>query len=151
MLVNTPGTIPSLTVAGRVFTDLSNLIVLYSAFAGVGAGYSTPRLSSASSGYRVPVGKSFRVLAVQVQTNNAVANSGVTLGYQDTDTGACSNTAPTNGVVIGGTNLYAYMGVGEVGVIEYPCDFSIPAGKYLATYNGNTASAGFLKIFGYVV
>ena len=73
--IGTLGTIPTITVGGRVFTDLDNLIVL-TAYAQTGtAAGATFREPVASSGYQVPGGQTLRILAVTARVVYAAGSA----------------------------------------------------------------------------
>lgn len=148
--------VPSITVGGRVFTDLANLITLgfyYNTNAG-----STGRLASASSGYQIPAGKSFKAMAFKGLINVA-GTSGVALSYYsqtDNDVGMDSATVFTNPV-----NAFAQSGLscmfganGPVGsVVEGPLpDFLVATGKYMSTQrSGAAAEYAVIYVYGYLV
>lgn len=134
----TPGTIPSITIGGRVFTDLStNLIVLISG-ANAAANYTTFRRPFASAGYQVTAGKTLYVTAMQYR---AAAVSAIGMGYSDNDVGLNVAGPPTNWIQMMGAaqafdNFSAVVGAyGNEKAVWYP----IPAGKYI-TWNGYGAS-----------
>lgn len=94
--IGTLGTIPTLTVGGRVFTDLTTLIIL--------AGYqgsnarTTLRVPGASSGYPVTTGKTLTVHAARFSCSNTPGTQGyiTQLVQSDNDLGYDSNTSYTN-------------------------------------------------------
>lgn len=93
--IGTLGTIPTLDLGGRVFTDLTTIKVL----GGYGAGgqFATLRLSTATSGYTVTNGMT---LTLTTLTHAWVGGVDVAanLGYGDNDVGMGSAAAPTNAV-----------------------------------------------------
>jgi hypothetical protein len=144
---NFPSAIPILTVGGRVFTDLANLIILTGGVGGAGNGNSTLRRLGGSAGYTPSVGKTFRALAVRVTFN--VAGS-IYLGYADNDAGTNGSTAFTNLVYVG-SNIANGVMAASVAQSESPVDFTCPNGKYPATTNAAGAANGTILVFGYEV
>lgn len=160
--VTLPAAIPSITVGGRVFTDLENLITL--------AGYTTnnanPRSTPApitssrqTTGYQVPVGKSFRVLAVEVfPTGNVVSNGErvFRLSYADNDVGSVgASTAFTNDTsLVGAVNSLSIGSnantMASVTGFAQSCNAYIPAGKYPAVTSEHNAPMLY-RIYGYEV
>lgn len=141
---------PALIIANRVFTDLTNLIILHGSSSGAANGISTLRKPNDSAGYQVPVGKTFYVKAVQIDVG-VVAAALAAFGYSDTDLGVEVNTAPTNPVYVGGSASIARIGLAVLGLKEIPANFSVPAGKYLFHNNSASAAVMSVKIFGYEV
>ncbi len=93
--IGTLGTIPTLAVGGRVFTDLTNLKTLVGFVNGVGLN-ATLRELGETSGYLVPTGKVFRILAYSI--SNYGSSDGLYPGYGDTDVGQQSSSSPTGAV-----------------------------------------------------
>lgn len=147
-----PSSIPTLTIGGRVFTDLSNLIMLVGCSAGAN-GNSSLRKPGASAGYQVPVGKSFRVLAVRATISLAGAAT-QTICYSDNDVGFATATAFTNVVYPGGSydgGTIVFPQAASNTPIEQSMDFTVPAGKYLGCTNNFSASSIRIQVFGYEV
>jgi len=152
--IGTLGTIDTLTVGGRTFTDLTNLIILYGLVSTAGR-HTTLRLPNASSGYQVTSGKTFKIEAIFASTSSASAGP-VMPFYGDTDVGLDSASAPTNPVYIGGNNNpQAIALAGNTSgnlVLSNPIpgmNFSVPAGKYPCVYAGATSS--LVAVYGYEV
>ena len=153
--VSFPPAIPTLSLAGRVFTDFQNFKVLRGYCSGTTNVRCTPRELSGSAGYQVPVGKKFKVKAARVLTQNSTAgNTSIfTLGYADNDVGQNASTAFTNQVYP--TNGVEAAACGSIG-LNTTCtheflffDWEIPAGKYIAmTALGTTVIALNIEIFG---
>jgi hypothetical protein len=145
--------VPSLTIAGRMITDLENLITLWGGASGTGFGYCTPRLSEVASGYIVPTGKTFHAYGMRCDVRTAGL---LYWGYCDNDLGVSSNNAPSNGVQPAAAPNACRTGLvlqsGQVNS-QFEIDmtgFQVPAGKYLYTYNDNGAYIGSYRIFGYI-
>lgn len=156
--VSYPTAIPTLTIGGRVFTDLENLKVL-SAYCDCSAGtrYSTLRLHSASAGYQVPVGKTFKVLAVAViPLVGAAASRYAYPVYGDNDVGFASAAAPTNAVFpYGNQTASVILPSNTVPTaantrLEMAIRQDIPAGKYPAVL-GTLGLEFTAYVFGYEV
>ncbi len=142
--IGTLGNVPSLTVGGRVFTDLTNLIVLTAAHSA--GNLSTLRLPGASSGYQVPAGKTLKIWAIrQYTTSSYVAPT--SLGYGDTDVGYNSGSTPTNPIYYSvGAN--AYTAGATTGITETSLLFSVPTGKYV--FGSTSGQQGGTTVFGYL-
>lgn len=138
--IGTLGTIPTLTVAGRVFTDLTTLITLH-AIAG-GSNYATFRLPNGTSGYQVTTGKTYTVYAAKTYLTAAAGWTSMTIGYGDNDVGQTSAAAPTNLVVVGGSTTIPL--VAAASPAEAPTKFNIPALKYPALVNVSATGAGVI-------
>lgn len=157
-----PTAIPSITIGGRVFTDLANLKIL--------SGYSTnatncrftpaeQKSTVSTAGYQVPVGKRFNVQAVRITLTASTASNGeraMRINYADNDVGALGTaTAFTNEVAtVGGAVIASALGAGGAAlstpVYEKACSLWIPAQKYLAC-QGELASTVLVEIYGYEV
>lgn len=143
------GNIPYITVGGRVFTDLDNLIVLHGNVNGAANGNSSLRKASASAGYQVPVGKTFKIMAVEGFVTTAGFGA---LGYADNDVGIASNTAFTNQVNAANSNNNSLaFATTATGNISNNFRFDVPAQKFpLITNSGNT-TVGQVRVYGYEV
>lgn len=151
--IGTLGTIPTLTVGGRVFTDLTTLIEL-TGFCGNTNTNASLRLYSGSSGYQVTVGKTLTLHAQQISWTTASGSAGFALGYADNDVGMDSGTAFTNPVWRGGTSsnkgIYPTITTGSSGSI-YQTAFKVNciAQKYVA-FNGTSGVGGnYITTWGY--
>jgi hypothetical protein len=145
---------PFLTVGGRVFSDLTNLIVLY---AQVGDGkFSVFGAQGAGGGRAVTTGKTFTLSAFRVYYSVAAAANVFTasIGYCDTDIGLNSN-----GPIVNSVNLYGdtadnsgqILGsvLPENNVIDVPTLFTIPAGKFIYVVNSISGQSLNIMLFGY--
>lgn len=152
--IQTPSAVPSITVGGRVFTDTSNLIVLYGFGGGSSPNFSA-RKQGSSAGYQVPVGKVFKAQAVVVMPDSGTRNT-LLLGYSDNDVGVGTATAFTNGVGIAGGALTSNSGSLISGFsgglpIGVATDFQVPATKFLSGQVGTTGLNATVIIYGYEV
>lgn len=146
-----PTQIDSLTIGGRVLTDLENLKILLCHPGGT-TNESTGRLASASAGYQVPTGSVFKVVAVRI---NVLVVGQFYIDYSNNDVGPYAAGGSKTGVTYPGGDI----GLGKihnasvVGVVEIPYDFEIPAGKYLGVdaNGGGGGPDGMVQIFGYEV
>lgn len=151
MNIATPQAIPSLTIAGRVFTDLKNLKVLIGGMNGAVNGVSTFR-TMAGTPYVVPAAKSFRIVAAEaILCVAGAAGTSLSIGYADNDCGVQTNTARTNAVLPGN---YAFsQGEFNTGATNNGTsknmNFLVPTGKYPYVNNGGTAAVGIVYIYGY--
>lgn len=155
MSQNLVGNMPSLTIGGRVFTDLDNLKTLYG-FTNTAANISgsTFREFDGTAGYQVPVGKKFVLLAMQCMSVTTTGTVG-TVGYCDNDIGLGSNPASaTNPVYCGGSNIIRPFGLSGASITTetaYPIYFEVPAEKYLFIDDTNATAYGYYKFYGYEV
>ena len=122
-LVGIPAGLPSVTVGGRTFTDLTNLITISNY--GLGANYSTMRKSDGTN--YTPSGiKKLRILAFKVKVLEA-GNGIREIGYGDTAV-TDSAAAPTNAVIarLGIVNATALDNTSY----EFATNIEVPNGKY---------------------
>lgn len=146
----TPGAIPSLEIAGRTFTDLTNLIVLFaSPKAGAGTRYGTFRRVGTSAGYQVTAGKTLKIKAMRIDCSAVSAGLYDLIKYCDNDIGlgaAADGTNPTSAV---GTPITNVLATGNNQ--QFLCmDFAIPATKY-PSFDSQAALGGLILLFGYEV
>lgn len=144
--------VASLTVGGRVFTDLKNLIVLYCGNAASNT-YSTARLPNATAGYEVPGGKTLRISAMRIASFSGTGSgTSIGIGYSDNDAGIdVAVGSLTNPVHCGGsTGVTIVSGGRETGYFaadrEASTNFTVPTGKYLFA-RGSSLS---LIVYGYL-
>lgn len=156
MNIIVPNAIPTLTIGGRVFTDLQNLIILYCFCGPQGSTLNgTFRKAGASSGYTPSGSKTFKLSAIKysIQATAAAATGSVLIGYADADVGLASAAGLTNGVFIAGGGSPSNIGVGMAVMketYEAVCDFVVPNTKYLCA-QAAAASAIATVAFGYEV
>ena len=156
-VLGTLGNIDTLTIGGRVFTDLTNLIILeMTANTGSGVVYSTFRLSNSSSGYQVTSGKTFTIYAIQATSLTSTAR--ISLGYGNTDVGNDSSSAPTSFVAEGHLIVAASpsaepprMIIGGGSIVNFVANFSIPSLKYPCFVSDGSGFQGSAFIYGYEV
>ena len=145
--IGTLGTIPTLTVGGYVFTDLSNLIILV-ALANTGL-FSTLRKVNANTGagYTPSGGTAFHCKAYKSHNTGTVQNFGPL--YGNTDVGFTSGSGPTSQIYeASGSSTNTATFVAQAGLTDHSTNFIIPNGKYMSAYlNYN----GGLQAFGYEV
>lgn len=143
--------IPSLYIGGRTISDLSNLIILYGSFSGAANGNTTLRKQDGSAGYAVTSGKSFVVVAIEIDLIVVAASTACTFGYADNDVGVEVNTAFTNAVYTARSASMFRIPTTTAGSYQRAPNFSAPAGKYLFVTNQAGACVGSLRVFGYEV
>lgn len=140
------GNIVSLTVGGRVFTDLTNLKTLTAMVASTNN--SSLRAPNGTAGYAVTAGKTLDIVAAKCN----VFTSGTAtyqIGYTDNDLGMNSATAKTNGVYFAGSALVGFFNNAAVGMQEFPIQkFSVPATK-IPFIESNSAGGVVCIFFGY--
>lgn len=143
-----PSTVPCLTVGGRVFTDLSNLIILTTYVTGTSTYISTLRRANGSAGYQITAGKTLTIYAAQMHI--IVASSvNIGLGYGDNDVGQLTTTVPTNPVYVAGAAGVGIFSLAAIGFFEASTNFQIPATKYGFVNAQATAGAGTIRLYGY--
>lgn len=151
--IGTLGTIDTITVGGRVLTNLASLITLNAILDGTNANWSTFRASNASAGYQVTAGKTLALVGANFSIVGAAASSGGILLYGDTDVTLSSGSAPTNPVYIfgddPGVGVPVMNGTAD-GIFGMALNFSIPSAKYPAVFSQG-AVLGYIQIFGYEV
>lgn len=145
----TLGTIDTITVGGRVFTNLSTLITLLAH--GTAANmHFTARKPFVASGY-APSGVQFNICAVKYTTNTN--QSEPLLAYGDNDVGQNSSSAMTNAVYVLTTG--GQMGIMSSNVAGGPAaeiaytGVLVPSGKYVGGNNGSGQAVWV--IYGYEV
>lgn len=154
--IGTLGTIPSLQIGGRVYTDLTSLIIL-GADATAGR-WGTMRLCSGTAGYQVTTGKTLTISSVAA---NSPAGGGSsvygTILYGNTDVGFQSASAPTSPVyMFGSSTVFPILGAfaaSGASVSNYKdtainINFAVPATKYPALENSGGAEI-FMIAYGY--
>ncbi len=148
--VANPTAVPSLTVGGRVFTDLANLITLY-AFTTTALEYSCARKPTAAAGYTPSGAKKF-VLHAAVNVTKATVADTSTVGYADNDLGVSSLAAPTNLVSLAGSgSIQPIGGVSQSGEQRQfgGLAFEVPNTKFL--YVVGSAGPCQWVLYGYEV
>lgn len=125
-----PSAIPTLTVGGRVFTDLTNLIVLKASISAAGR-YSTFRRLNGTAGYQVTAGKTLTIVALRGFNRGAAVES-VNLQYGNTDSGVESAVDQTGVVYESGAAMYNSLAFSATSgsSAEAPSGFTVPATKY---------------------
>lgn len=147
---NNPGIRPSLTVGGRVMTDMSNLIVLHARFASGANRYFGACKSNGTAAYQVTAGKTLRIIAARVAVGTAASGGPIALGYSDAAiTLAGTAGAPTNPIYNGGSNGVYTATTGVLGVTEFALNFTIPATKYVHHDQGTATADGAVTYYGY--
>lgn len=147
--IGTLGTIDTLTIDGRVFTDLTTMIRLNAMIASNTK--ATFRKSNATSGYAVTALKTMTVMAVRVLSDNA-ANEADRMLYADNDLGNSSSGSFTNEVDVAGQTSMFISGTPTAATApsrwDYgDVDFPVPAGKYLGWQLNGTRR--YIKAFAY--
>lgn len=146
--IGTLGTIDTLTVAGRTFTDLGNLITLggtIPASPNVFIGLSLTQTASPSN-YQVTTGKTLTIGAIRGFSLSTSANPFGQVGYGDTSTSTSGAATPPTGAIYSWSG-YAHPGTATGEIFETGLDFDVPAQKYPFAI----AAAGNvqLAVFGY--
>lgn len=149
MQVGAVGITPSLTIGGRVFTDLTNLIILHGAVA-AGQANCSLRKANGVAGYAVTAGKTLTIYACKGRSNTA-ANTKIILLYSDNDMGVDTATAPTNPVyIMGSTANYGLTYSGGASVDQeqaHEINFQVPATKIPGVIM--VSSVSYFRAYGY--
>ena len=147
-----PSTVPSISVAGQVRTDIGNLIVLYAVTNNATNRYSSWRKATGSAGYTPSGTKKFVAFAIWGWSNSGASIVTATVGSCDNDVGVSSTTVPTNPVYLGGSSGFTaavFANSVTVDVAAKPCTLEIPNAKFGFFDNGGVASSTTVVLFGY--
>jgi hypothetical protein len=146
--IGTIGTIPTLTIGGRVYTDISsNLKRLITHVAATGGG--TFRLFSGSAGYAVTTGKTLTIESLRREDLSSTVGTGIAMAQTDNDIGLNSATALTNAVYWGGSNtLTPSISTGSGTNVVADIYFPVAALKYCTMTNSTTNDVTF-QAWGY--
>lgn len=149
------GVQPTITVGGRVFTDLARLKILrcFASSDGSNNNCTFRDTAAPAGGYVVPASKTLRVQAYRMTTMIAGAGVFASLMYSNNDVGANSATAPTSPVYLMGGTITASSIVGSAlagGVVEGLLNFTVPTTKFVTTLSQGSVSTSYtIDIFGY--
>ena len=148
--------IPSMTIGGRVITDLANLITLYGFCNGAGSGKSGlfwikgfATTGTYNTIYTPSGVKAFRAVAIRMKVNTVAAGTSIVLASGDSTVAIASNTAITNPVYEGQLNNSGMYSTTLVGNFEDVSGFYIPNTKKAYADNAASAAAAWLYVFGY--
>lgn len=148
--IGTIGNIPTLTIGGRLFTDLTTIIPLYTHVTSGGNRFGTFRKMGAGTGagYQVTAGKTMIVYASQM-ANDAAALETASYAQTDADVGLDSATALTNPVYFGSesTTFRAVLGstTSAAGsVVNLALSGKVAATKYCTANGANVSNASHL-------
>jgi hypothetical protein len=152
--IGTLGTIPTLTVGGRVYTDLTTLKIVVGMTKSGGVN-GTFRVPKATSGYQVTTGKTLTVSSARMLMFVGSGPYNSTILQSDNDVGSATSTAFTNPsyyngdssnttLFSAGTGITGITGLTEVGGI----DFAVASQKYLSVL-GTTGGQAMHWAYGY--
>lgn len=162
--VGTLGTIPTVTVGGRVFTDLTNLKILSTSLAASSNKYA-PLYDTTPGGtpgvYQVPGGKTFIIYAIKYRLEQASGGTSLAGGLFYGDTALADNDAGplTNpvGAISGNAGITSNADLiftdtwGTANPnLEMSIGGQVPTGKYLHIFQ-NTALGSHVTVYGYEV
>lgn len=148
---------PYLLAGNRLFTDLSNLIVIQTRGAGNGGRSGFRNTVNSTATYQVTSGKTFTAYCLRVDTGSAAFGQTSNLNaliYSDTDPGF-DGVAPTNEIPYGGTVVTAAINftVPPNSTRYFDIKFSIPSSKYIGIFYGDNLSVAgnfvCMTLFGY--
>lgn len=151
--IGTLGTIDTITVGGRVFTNLSGLIQLYGFTIDATNRYTSVRKPSSSSGY-APSGVIFQVSAVRIVNFNTNTQNGLAIFYSNNDLGVSSTTVPSSPVYIGGDSTLSEIvatTTTQGSETIFLTDFRVPSGKFLGFDNNAQNNDMHFQVYGYEV
>lgn len=143
--ITTAGAIPTLTIDGRTFTDLTTLIKLYTHNTTAGR-YGTCRKQDGSgTGYAAVA--TLRIAAIRVNLQSGTSSS-VKMMRSDNDVTFDSSTAPTNPNYYGNMNTTHFLVAGLGSKTDYAVDFAVSVGKFL-TFDNVTNADQAIHAWGY--
>lgn len=149
--VSNSAVVPSITVGGRVFTDLTNLKILYTeAGNNNGAVTYAPFVNPDGTNYQVTTGKTFTIYAIRFFNFVVGAATSLRLGY-GTTAAAFSTSAPTGATnLLLAANFFPFFNQANTW-FEMALNLAVPATKfpYLVGPNSATTTDGVYQIFGY--
>jgi len=131
--IGTLGTIPTITIGGRVFVDLDNLIILYY-YVPTAGNFTTGRAAGTSSGYQVS-GTLTTLSVTAVPNSPTSALQGIIL-YGDNDVGL-NTSAPTNPKYIDSNFGLKVVIASGTTTNSVPFSFATPNTKYPAMSAAN--------------
>lgn len=152
MSVLIPGARAVLEVGGRVFTDLTNLIILRAkTTSGTNSSFRT---SGGSGGYQVTTGKTLTIRTIRQFQDAAVSNPWSLL-YSDNDMGFATATAPTNPIYSYGqtstSTPFVNSSAGATGERQFHTNFAVPATKYVGVTAAEATATKDYEAYGYEV
>ncbi len=151
-LTGVAGVIPSITVGGRVFTDLLNLKILACNATGATTVRCTLAISTTpAAGYAVTAAKTLRIRAIKLRDDTPGSPSTVTFYQSDNDVGQTgASTALTNGVQK--SFAFPLLDLTAQGIDtgqEWPTNFTVAAAKYLTAQLSGVVKTAYFMAFGY--
>lgn len=145
--IGTLGTIPTLTVGGRVFTDLSTLITVVGSIVQATGTNSTCRAPVATAGYQVTTGKTYTIWAASYVSHVVGVFQ---LLYTDNDTGTPGATAFTNPKYYNSDSANPiFITAASVSTVSREVFFAVPALKYVSLLTGTGSMVGSCWFYGY--
>lgn len=156
--VGTLGVLPTLTVAGKVFTNISTdastgLIVLYGFSGGTSNTVGVFTLPNATANYQVPANKTLRILALEGYAANTAGTSAIDLMY-GTSSVAVGTSDPAgavrNGNAASGRGLALVMSAVVGAYFSKAQNFTIPQNDYVYFSVNATNSSPVLTAYGYL-
>jgi len=139
-------------IGGRLFTNLSSLIILHGRIQNTVATTCTLRTANGSSGYTPSGSNKFRARAIRMSIAGVSSGASCTLMYSNNDVGFAGTTAYVSPVYYCGTTNAEYAqcpGSPAQGYYETVTDFLVPNGKYPGLYDNGAANQWIVQIFGY--
>jgi hypothetical protein len=149
--IGTLGVIDTITVGGRVFTDVSTLKIL-NGFVATNNNSVLSDVSTATNGYIVPALKTFTIYALKAfHTGTSASSNQINILYADNNVANDSATAFTTPVYSAGSSVTAaIIGHFTTPTIETSFLFAIPTGKYPSMVRGGTGNI-YIHAYGYEV
>ncbi len=150
--IGTLGTIDSLTIAGRTFTNLSGLIIVYGSILTTSHS-ATFRKANGASGYTPSGSLAFKGYALRLSPSTVASTGGsYSLAQSDNDVGLDSATSLTNPVYIAGSaNAFAIAPPQTLAAlpIDFAIDIPVLNGKYLTLNDSGGVGRIDAIVYGY--
>jgi hypothetical protein len=139
--------------SNTVNSSIAKRKVLTGVFTNV-APYCTFRAPGTSSGYQVPSGKKFIIVAARLVQYNGAAGIAYGIASTSADAGFSSNTAPASGTHDFGTLTFSslsnlYVSTAAYEKIWRSLLYVVPAGRYITAYF--SPNLGYITLVGYEI
>lgn len=128
--IGTLGTIPTLTIGGHTFADLTTLIYLACRSTSGGSRWQSLQYQADKSTYQVTSGKTFELRAITLMQQSSTQVLG-SIGYGDVASNDL-NSAPTGATYLIGDGSIGQLAAGTLHgeALSYGLNVEIPATKY---------------------
>lgn len=143
--IGTLGTIPTLTIGGRTFADLDNLISLFTSMNPAGRYGTCRKQNGSTTGYAAV--NTLKIYAIKLGVLSSTG-SAFKMMRSDNDVTFQSSTSPTNPTYFGNMNAVHFWVQGLGNFAEFAIEFNVTTGKYL-TFDNNTNAETSVLAWGY--